>query len=82
MSRRDPRLPFFQIREHVKEIIEISEGKSREDLDQDRIYNLAITRLIEIIGEAANRVSIEFQSKYSQIPWMQMISARNRLIHG
>ncbi len=46
------------------------------------VLNLALTRLIEIIGEAANRVPAEVQEKYPDLPWMQMIGARNRLIHG
>jgi uncharacterized protein with HEPN domain len=37
---------------------------------------------LEIIGEAANRVPLEVQDNYPQLPWIQMIGARNRLIHG
>jgi uncharacterized protein with HEPN domain len=44
--------------------------------------NLALTRLIEIMGEAANRVPDSVQEQYPELPWMQMITARNRLIHG
>jgi uncharacterized protein with HEPN domain len=51
-------------------------------LDSDRLLNLALTRLIEIIGEAANRVPGSIQSKYPDLPWLQMVGARNRLIHG
>ncbi|MGK7880984.1 MAG: HepT-like ribonuclease domain-containing protein [Crocosphaera sp.] len=51
----------------------------REDLDNDRILSLALVRLIEIIGEAANNISKSNQAKYSKIPWGQMIGMRNRL---
>jgi uncharacterized protein with HEPN domain len=44
--------------------------------------NLALTRLVEIIGEAANRVPEDIQKKYPDLPWLSMIGARNRLIHG
>lgn len=54
----------------------------RTDLDSDRLLNLAVTRLIEIIGEAANRVPDSIQIKYPDLPWLQMIGARNHLIHG
>ena len=37
---------------------------------------------MEIIGEAANRVPTEIQAHYPELPWLQMIGARNRLIHG
>jgi uncharacterized protein with HEPN domain len=43
---------------------------------------LATVRLMEIIGEAANRIPHEERSKYPEIPWNQIISLRNRLIHG
>jgi uncharacterized protein with HEPN domain len=54
----------------------------REDLDSDRLLNLALTRLVEIIGEAANWVPKEVQEQYPDLPWLQMIRTRNRLIHG
>lgn len=43
---------------------------------------LAVTRLIELIGEAASQYPKELQMQYPQIPWAKMISMRNRLIHG
>ena len=48
------------------------------------IYRLKrhLVRLIEIVGEAAGRVSAEGLSKYRSIPWIQIIGMRNRLIHG
>jgi len=46
------------------------------------LLNLALTRLLEIIGEAANRVPEEVRLRYPHLPWLQMIAARNRLIHG
>lgn len=82
MSKHDPKVALNQILFHAREAIELCNGKSRADLDSDRIFNLALTRLIEIIGEAANRISTEIQIQYSDIPWFQMVGARNRLIHG
>jgi len=53
---------------------------SRHD---DKItLQLAITRLVEIVGEAATRVSLEGRAKYPVLPWTEMIGMRNRLIHG
>ncbi|OGO72139.1 MAG: hypothetical protein A2Z49_05250 [Chloroflexi bacterium RBG_19FT_COMBO_56_12] len=82
MSKREAETALRQILAHAKEAVAISMGKSRADLDQDRLLNLALTRLLEIIGEAANRVPEEVQAKYPDLPWMQMSGARNRLIHG
>jgi len=57
-------------------------GKTRADLDQDRQLNLALVRLLETIGEAAARVPKEEHSHYPAIPWAEIVSLRNRLIHG
>jgi len=82
MSNHDPEVALRQILSHSLEAIGICQGKTRKDLDTDRLLNLALTRLIEIIGEAANRVPESVQMKYPELPWMQMVGARNRLIHG
>ena len=37
---------------------------------------------MEIVGEAGTRVSKDVQAQYASIPWPQIISLRNRLIHG
>ncbi len=54
----------------------------RKDLNSNRILSLALVRLLEIIGEAATHISENTQSRYPDIPWVQAISLRNRLIHG
>lgn len=82
MDKRDPYAALRQIYTHAVEAVEICSGKSREDLDYDRRLNLALARLIEIIGEAAGRVSESFQDNHPDLPWMQKVAARNRLIHG
>jgi uncharacterized protein with HEPN domain len=82
MSRHDPAVALRQILSHAREAVALSQGRSRADLDNDRMFNLALTRLLEIIGEAANRVPEQIQSQYSHLPWLQMIGLRNRLIHG
>ena len=51
-------------------------------MEEDRMRLLAIVRLLEVIGEAANGVSEEFQREHPELPWQQMIATRNRLIHG
>ena len=43
---------------------------------------LALLRLIEVIGEAANTISPEFRDQHQAIEWQSIIAARNRLIHG
>jgi uncharacterized protein with HEPN domain len=60
----------------------LTQGKSRAVLDQDDTLVLAITRLLEIIGEAANGVSESLRNTSPQIAWKQIIGARHHLIHG
>jgi len=46
------------------------------------VAGLALIRLLEVVGEAANRVSEETRSRHDHIPWGDIIGMRNRLIHG
>lgn len=53
-----------------------------DDIREQRVLNLALVRLIEIIGEAATRVSEVTRSDHPNIPWREIIAMRNRVIHG
>ncbi|HRO92187.1 MAG TPA: DUF86 domain-containing protein, partial [Promineifilum sp.] len=46
------------------------------------MLELALVRLMEIIGEAAGRISPETRAKLPEIPWSDVVAMRNRLIHG
>ncbi len=67
---------------HAREAVQLLQNRKRPDLDQDRLLNLALVRLLEIIGEAANRVPEEERARLPEVPWPQIVSLRNRLIHG
>lgn len=67
---------------NAREAVAITAGKDFGHLKEDRILELALIRLIEVIGEAAARVSLSGQKQHSSIPWAQVIGMRNRLIHG
>jgi uncharacterized protein with HEPN domain len=82
MSRHETRKTLQQMLDHTREAIALAKGKTREELDDNRLFELAQTRLLEIIGEAADRIPIEFQMEHPEIEWRQIISFRNRLIHG
>jgi len=57
-------------------------GRSRDDLERDRMLLFALAHAIEILGEAANKISPEVRAAAPQIPWRAIVSMRNRLIHG
>ncbi len=65
----------------ARQAIDFGLGRSREDLAQDRIRTLAIVKCIEMIGEAASRVTPDTRSQYHEIPWADIVGMRNRLIH-
>ena len=81
MSRRDPMVAVQQMRDHGKEAMELAEGRRRADLDLDRMFELAMVRLLEVLGEAARRVPDEFRARYPHVPWRQTTDLRNVLIH-
>lgn len=63
-------------------IIAFTEGISREQFIEDEKLNLAVVRLLEILGEAATNVSDPLLEAHNQIPWREIAGVRNRLIHG
>ena len=68
--------------DHAREAVAIARHRSRADLDSDRMLQLALRQIIEIVGEAANRVSKEGQARYPDIAWRPAMAARNRIVHG
>jgi uncharacterized protein with HEPN domain len=56
--------------------------RTKEDLATDRILLLALIKEIEIIGEAASRVSPETRTMLPAIRWNDIVAMRNRLIHA
>ncbi len=82
MSERNSNIALRQMLEHAQEAATLCQNKKRSDLDQDRLLELALVRLLEIIGEAANRVPQAEQAAHPEIPWAQIVGLRNRLIHG
>jgi uncharacterized protein with HEPN domain len=82
MSRHDPQYRFLHMRTYGHEALALASGRSRTDLDTDRLFELAITRLLELIGEAASQVPLEERNRHPQVQWSGVIRFRNRLIHG
>ncbi|MCK5772506.1 MAG: DUF86 domain-containing protein [Thermoplasmata archaeon] len=79
---RNDQVLINDIRDSIREIFVIVENMEFDEFDDDRIRQLAVIRLLELIGEASNQVSDDFKKDNREIPWKEMISMRNRLIHG
>ena len=82
MSLRDDGTALRQMLQHAEEAVSLVEGLTQPELEKDRVLSLAVVRLLEVTGEAANRVSENRRNEAPQIPWAQIIGLRNRLIHG
>jgi uncharacterized protein with HEPN domain len=82
MINPDDALRLGHMLEAAKKALRYSRAKNRTDLDQDELLCLALTRLLEIIGEAASKVSQQTQDKFPAIPWPKIVGMRNRLVHG
>ena len=80
--RKTDRVRLYHILDAAREAMTFSQGRSRADLDTDRMLQLSLVRLLEIIGEAARGISPELRSAYATIPWRKMSGMRDRLIHA
>lgn len=67
--------------EAARAVRQFVEGQSRDTFLGDRMRQMAVERAIEIIGEAARRVSDELKLKHPEIPWRRIIGQRNVLAH-
>jgi len=82
MTQHDDIVRLGHMLDHAREAIDMLRGRERADLDRDRMLELALVRLIEIVGEAATRVSDEGRARCPSIPWQEVVGMRNRLVHG
>lgn len=82
MTRVHDRDRLGDMRAHAAEAVALLNGRRRADLAADRVLALALTRLLEIVGEAAARITVETRQRHEEIPWADIVGLRNRLIHG
>ncbi len=82
MTAIDDLTRLHHMQDAAREVIAFMSGKTRDDLANNRMLVLAVVKDLEIIGEAASRVSIECRARYPNIPWAVMVGMRNRLIHA
>jgi uncharacterized protein with HEPN domain len=82
MTQHSPTVRMRHMLDHAKEAIDLVAGKEIADISRNRVLELALVRLVEIVGEAANRLPEEDQLRYPSIPWREVVGMRNRLVHG
>jgi uncharacterized protein with HEPN domain len=70
------------MRDYAKEAVALAGGLTLETFKADRMAQLALIHLVEIVGEAASRVSAASRAAIPAIPWPKVIGTRNRIVHG
>jgi uncharacterized protein with HEPN domain len=66
----------------AREAVQLAEGRTAAEIEADRLRELALERLFEVIGEAAAQTPVEVRERYPSIPWSRIVGMRNEIIHG
>src|ERR1700722_13003724 len=77
---RDP-ASIYDMLDSAKSVVRMVGGVSFAEFISDRKLYRAVERELEIIGEAANRISKEMKAAQPDVPWGKIIGTRHRLIH-
>ncbi len=80
--QREDRVRLLHMVEAAETALEFVSDSERADLDSDKKLLFALVRAIEVIGEAAGKISGETRISAPDIPWPLIVSMRNRLIHA
>lgn len=79
--RPEDRVSLRHLTEAATKAVAFSRDKTRADLDEDELLRLALTKLVEIVGETAKRVSAETRAASPDVAWSAAARTRDRLIH-
>ena len=78
---KDDHVKIKHMFDAAKECLSFVKGKSRNEFNTNKVLVYALVKVIEIIGEAASKISKDFKNKHTEIPWQDIVSMRNHLIH-
>jgi uncharacterized protein with HEPN domain len=67
---------------YARDAITLLGASSTQEVAEDMMKRYAVIRAVEIVGEAASKVSEATRTANAHIPWKQAIATRNTLIHG
>jgi uncharacterized protein with HEPN domain len=81
MSERDERLYLSDIVEAIDRILDYTSA-GRQAFFSNRMIQDAVVRNLEIIGEAAKRLSETTRQAHTEVPWRKIAGTRDRVIHG
>jgi len=82
MSRRDDETLLPDMPDTARLAVSTTRGSEQTSLAADHVRALGLVKYLEIIGEAAGRLSADGRQQLAGIPWEQIIGMRNRLVHA
>ncbi len=77
---KDDTIRLHHMLDAARQALQFTQGKTRADLNTDPMLKLALVKLVEIVGEAANQVTDEGRTQAPDIPWADIVGMRNRLV--
>jgi len=80
--RESDRIRLRHMLDAADEAICFARDRNRADLEGNRLLALGLVKCVEVIGEAASRVTAEMRAELHQIPWADVVGMRNRLVHA
>ena len=81
-AHKNDRVRLLHMLDAAQEAVQFAIPHTRRTLGDERLLQLALARLVAIIGEAASHITDDFQAAHPQIEWGQIKGMRNRLVHA
>lgn len=82
MPAIDDETRLHHMLEAALKAVAMAEGQGRDELDRDEKLALALTRLVEIVGEASKHVSEAVRLAHAEVAWRPIAGMRDKLTHG
>jgi len=79
--QRDDAVCVGHMIDAAREALDLATGKTKEEFDSDRTLRLALTHLLQIVGEAARSVSRGFREAHPDVPWKDITGMRHKVVH-
>lgn len=68
--------------EHIERSEQFMKGKTLADLENDTMLRYAVVKCVEIVGEAAYMLTLDFRETHPQTPWKIILKMRHVMVHG
>lgn len=81
MSRRDDVLRLRDMLDAAQAAIRVAADHTADEIESTEVLALAVPHAVEIVGEAASRVSRQFCEEHPEIAWSAVTGMRHRIVH-